>query len=1372
MNTVTTLKKVAVLSIVMLLVSLVPHSQAQQGIDPASDSREAIKFEHMTMANGLSSNFTISILQDSQGFMWFGTRNGGLNKYDGAEFTIYTHDPDNPNSLGNNYVWYLFEDSNGTLWVCTWGGGLDKFDPPSETFTHYRHDENNPDSLSNNLVWSAYEDSKGRLWVGTDGGLNRFDPASESFIHYQHDPNDPQSLSSSALTHIDEDQAGNLWISTYGGGLNKFDPDSETAVRYQHDPNNPDSLSNDYVWSVFVDDSGTVWLGTEGGVDRFDPARETFTHYQYDETDPNSLSDDTVTYVYQDRSGMLWIGTFGGLNKFDPVNETFSRYLDDAKDPNSLSNDLVWYIFEDDTGMLWVTTDNGVNKYDPDSERFVHYQHNPKNPNSLSDNLVSAIYGDDGGILWLGTKGGGLDKFDRANNAFVHYQHEENNPNSLNDNNVMAIHPDSSGMLWLGTEGGGLDKFDPVRETFVHYQYDPGNPNTLDNDSVVDIDIDSAGILWIGTYGGGLNRFDPQSEIFEHYTQDENDPNSLASLWVRTVHIDSTGAVWVGSEGGLSRFDPGGKIFTNYLPDANDPASLSNDTIGTIYEDSRGIIWIGTNDGLNKFDRSTETFTIYRNKQGLAGNGVNGILEDDQGILWVGTNNGLSRFDPQQETFRNYDAGDGLQSNLFLLHSAYKSDSGELFFGGVGGFNAFYPSQLNDNPNIPPVVLTDLQLFNQPVAIGGDSPLQQHINLADQITLSHDQSVFSFKFSALNYRSPEKNQYAYKMEGFDHDWTYVDSQRRFATYTNLDPGSYTFRVKASNNDGLWNEQGVSIKIVITPPWWKTWWFRTLAGVLVVGLVFGAYRWRVRAMENRNRWLESEVADRTRRLREQTIELAQAKDRAEAANRAKSVFLANMSHELRTPLNTILGFTQLMRRDPTFSLSQQKNLRAIHQSGEYLLELINDVLEISKIEAGRATFTESDFDLHQLLAVLESMFGVHAQNKGLRLHFERAPDVPRHICTDERKLRQVLINLLSNAIKFTEMGSVALRVKQVGKCQPLVGASERVSSDELADLPTCKLVFEVEDTGVGIAPREINQLFEAFTQTASGRKALEGTGLGLLLSQRFVQLLGGEISVNSTVGKGSLFRFEVQVTLPADVSEIEGQESRIQESVVGITPGQRPANGKIADDSPYRILVVEDSEVNRIVLVQLLTQVGFEVREAVHGEDAIEVWQAWKPHLIWMDMRMPVMDGYEATKRIKSLAGAFAPAIIALTAHAFEEERAVILAAGCDGFVRKPFREAEIFDTMAQHLDLHYVYQDLIPTESDGDAWTQIDLTPSDLADLPAAWVAELRHAAARGRDKYILDLIEQIRPTHARVSEGLELLVHEFRFDKIMVLTE
>jgi len=808
------------------LTTLTPMVFAQ-GANP-------IKFEHLNVEDGLPSNFTTSAVQDDQGFMWFATKNG-LAKYDGVEFTVYRQESDNPNSLSNNYVWSILKDNNGILWASTMGGGVNKFDPISETFTRYQHDENNPNSLVSDIVLSIYEDQTGILWIATDGGFSRFDPNHETFVNYQHDENDPNSLSYDYIFSIYQDDNGILWIGTFGGGLNKFDPVTETFVHYQHDENNPNSLVNDSIFKVYGYNDGRLWVATISGLDHYDPNSDIFTHYQQEKNNPNSLSLDSLVSIYKDSKGILWIGTTGGgLNQFDKRNNRFTHYQYKPSNPNSLSDNTVFGIYEDMNGALWMMSQNGINKYDPGCDRFAHYYYHPLKQNGLNNNQIGAIHQDNNGILWIGTKGGGLNKFDRQTGTFIHYQHDDNNPNSISNNMITAIHPDSSGALWIGTDGGGLNLFDPETETFVHYPNEPNVP-----DMIWDIDVDLTGNVWIAYIGAGLNKLNPKDQTVVHYQSNENNPNGLMTNWISVVKVDSSDMVWIGTdEIGASQFDPVNDTFTHYLPNEKDPQSLSNGVVNTIFEDSQGTIWIGTNDGLNRFNQSTQTFTIYRTKHGLADNSVAGILEDNQGYLWISTNNGLSKFNPQAETFRNYDKRDGLQGNLFLPHSAYKSATSELFLGGSNGFNAFYPEKLVDNQSIPPVVLTDFQLFNQSVSIGNDSPLQKHINFAEQITLSYEQSVFSFEFAALNYRSPQKNQYAYQMEGIDKNWVFVDSTRRFATYTNLDAGEYTFRVKASNNDGLWNETGTSIQVIILPPWWQTWWAYTLYAMTILEIIIG------------------------------------------------------------------------------------------------------------------------------------------------------------------------------------------------------------------------------------------------------------------------------------------------------------------------------------------------------------------------------------------------------------------------------------------------------------------------------------------------------------------------------------------------------
>ncbi|MDM8566768.1 two-component regulator propeller domain-containing protein [Candidatus Halobeggiatoa sp. HSG11] len=794
-----------------------------------AQENRSIKFERITVEDGLPSNFTSSVIQDAQGFMWFATKNG-LAKYDGDKFTVYKHDSNNPNSLSNNYTWPIIKTRNGILWIGTFGGGLNKFDPVTEKFTAYKHDDNEPNSLVGDFVQIIYEDKAGILWIGTDGdGLSRFDPVTENFTNYYNDEANPNSLSSNSVYSICQDENGIFWIGTYDAGLNRFDQKTETFTHYKHEDNNPNSLASDFIWSAYLDKTGILWLGTENGLDSYDIKNNKFTHYQHDATNSNSLSNNSVTSIYEDSKGILWISTMGGgLNQFDRIN--FINHKTEAGNENSLSNNMVTGITEDNTGTLWITTDNNINKYDARYERFTNFQHNPRLSNSLSNNSVNAIYKDKNEIVWLGTGGGGLNKFEQQ--IFSNYKQ---------DNNITVIKPGNDGILWIGTDNEGVNKFDPITETFINYGHEPNDSNSLNYNTVWDIDVAKNGIVWIAMIGGGFDRFDPVTETFQHYNPNVSGKNYFVTPWVTSIKVATDGMIWIGTDDqGISQFDSESEVFTYYIPDETVPNSLSNGVIHTIFEDSKNNMWIGTNEGLNKFNKSTQTFNAYLTENGLAGNSIFGILEDEQNNLWISTDKGLSKFNPQTEIFRNYNKYDGLQGNIFLPRSAYKSDTGELFFGGTNGFNSFYPDKLTDNSFIPPVFLTNFKLFNKSVPIADNSPLQQSINFAKQITLSHKQSAFTFEFTALNYRATNNNKYAYLMEGFDKDWTYADNNHRFATYTNLDAGKYIFRVKASNNDDLWNEAGTKIQLTILPPWWQTWWAYTIYIVIIFGVIIGVF----------------------------------------------------------------------------------------------------------------------------------------------------------------------------------------------------------------------------------------------------------------------------------------------------------------------------------------------------------------------------------------------------------------------------------------------------------------------------------------------------------------------------------------------------
>jgi PAS domain S-box-containing protein len=818
------------------------------------------QFHQLRVDDGLSQSCVLAILQDSKGLIWFGTQDG-LNKYDGYNFTVYKYNEQNPKSLSDNFILSLYEDKSGTIWIGTQSGGLNKFDRQTEQFTHYTYDPKSITSLGNDTVLSIYEDKFGVLWVGTDGGgLNRFNRETEQFIHYTHNPEEHNSLSNNTVLSIYEDKFGILWIGTGGGGLNHLNRETERFTHYIHNPAIPDSLSHNTVLSIYEDHSGKLWIGTNGGgLNKFERETEQFTHYVHDLHNSNSLSDNTISAIAEDQFNNLWLATsswYGNsygiaLDKFDPEINKFTHYTHNPANPNSLSENTIASILIDESDILWIGTGfSGINKLDTKEYKFLHYKHEPTESNSLIDNHISSINAGKNETLWIGTYNRGLDKFNRKAGHFTHYTSDPNTTNSLSNNNIWSVYEDLSGVLWIGTLSGGLNKLEPETGKFTHYMHEPNNPTSLSDDTIWSIYEDHSGTLWIGTFNGGLNKFDRKTRKFTYYVHVPNNPKSLSDNNVFSIYEDQSGTLWISTfNTGLNKFDRNTAEFTHYKHESNHLNSLSYDRVLAMLEYPAGTLWLGTyGGGLDKLDIATETFTHYTEKDGLPNNSVVGILADDEGYLWLSTGKGLSKFNPKTEKFRNYDVSDGLQGNEFDGVKAYlKTKDGEMFFGGLNGFNAFYPEQVKDNPHIPPIVITNLKIFDKSVK------LDTAISETKAIKLSYKDNFFGFEFSALDYTNPQKNQYAYRLEGFDKDWIY-SGNRRYATYTNLNGGTYTFRVKGSNNDGVWNEEGTSLKIIITPPPWKTWWAYTLYLVVLVSVVIGYIQWKTRAQARENAFL--------------------------------------------------------------------------------------------------------------------------------------------------------------------------------------------------------------------------------------------------------------------------------------------------------------------------------------------------------------------------------------------------------------------------------------------------------------------------------------------------------------------------------------
>jgi signal transduction histidine kinase/ligand-binding sensor domain-containing protein len=1049
--------------------------------------------------------------------------------------------------------------------------GLDRYD--GDKILKYRYNETQAGTISNNGVRCIFEDSGKKIWFGTIDGLNLYNPAKDNFELFKNNPYDTNSINSNIITSIIEDKKGNLWILTSGNCLNKWVPDTRSFIRYPFE-NSLDEAALANLPSAHVmskDSKGNLWIASfNSGINRFDPESGKFEKFD----DPSvDFGVEGFKYLYIDNQDKIWIASNGsGFFSYDPLTSKFEHFPanDNGKGPNQ--NLILDIIPESDRYLLLGVDHGGINRFDKVSKTFEYFRSNQANEEGLSSDGIWCMFRDREGILWIGTSSGGVNYYNPKIERFKLFVNSSNGPYSLSYNSALCFYEDYQGMIWIGTDGGGLNVYNPETGIFKVFKHDPSDPYSISGNAILSIVGDKDHDLWIGTWDAGLNRYDRQTGRFYTYLPEENNPSSVSARTFWTLNIDHNNILWAGGmRAGIDLLDKKKGVIERFRADTENPEAISSNQCWFYNADNENNMWIGTSNGLNLYNSKTNSFKVFKFPvsmiqsffrdiagnlwvgsatggmyyckpdgtiiktftvaDGLPDNSIRAIIEGNNGNLWISTANGISRFDTKTQEFRNYSKSDGLQGNEFHRQSFLKTSKGDFYFGGFNGFNSFNPDSMKDNDFIPPVYITDFQIFNKPVEYGGQgAQFQTNISEAKEITLTWKQSVFSFSFNAINYTYPEKNQYAYIMEGFEKEWNYTNNSRKYVSYTNLDPGEYTFKVKASNNDGIWNEKGVSLRVIILPPWWGTWWFRIIMFFAISSIFAYIFLSRVQQLKNQKALLEKSVAmktgelqrknaileERQHQIEEQRIELLQQKESLIEMNNAlnelnisKDRFFSIIAHDLKNPFNTIIGLSEMLAEGgKTFDQATiKKYAELINTSAFQTSRLLENLLEWANSQRGKVDFTPVSINLNELFNEEFNLLNDLAEEKNIEIKNSLPKNLT--IIADLNMLKTILRNLISNAIKFTHKnGKVVLSA---------------IIANNQAEM-------SVSDSGIGMTKETIDKLFRIDGNLSTrGTENEKGTGLGLLLCKEFVEKHGGRIWAESEPGKGSIFKF----VLPLD-----------------------------------------------------------------------------------------------------------------------------------------------------------------------------------------------------------------------------------------------